>query len=79
MLFQGVAGVRPGGICAAWEHVGLAANFDDVWGVAAPCPFGVEGVDGAASNGADCVFYKAGFIQGVCVDAHLHIKAIGYP
>ena len=62
MFFEGVAGVRPGGICGAGQHIGLAADLDDVGGVAAASSLSVEGVDGAASDRSDCVFHKTGAI-----------------
>ena len=46
--------------------------------MAAAGAFGVEGVDGAPFNRRDRVFHEAGFIQGVGVDAHLHIHPIGH-
>ena len=78
VLLERVAGVRAGGVGAAGKHVGFAADFDDVGGVTAAGPFGVKGVDGAAADGADRVFHKAGLVEGVGVDAHLHVEAVGH-
>ena len=46
--------------------------------MAAAGTFGVEGVNRASLDGGDRVFHEAGFIQGVGVDAHLHIHPIGH-
>ena len=78
VFVERVAGVWAGGVSAAGQHVGLAADLDDVGGVAAAGPLGVEGVDGAAADGTDRVFHKAGLVEGVGVDAHLHVKAVGH-
>ena len=78
VLLERVAGVGAGGVGAAGQHVGLAADLDDVRGVAAAGSLGVKGVDGAAADGADRVFHKAGLVEGVGVDAHLHVEAIGH-
>jgi hypothetical protein len=78
VFLERVAGVGPGGVGAAGQHVGLAADLDDVGGMAAASPFGVEGVDGAALDGGDRVFNEAGFVEGVGVDADLHIHPIGH-
>ena len=39
-------------------HIGKARHFDDVRGVTATCPFGVEGVDGTTFEGSNRVFNK---------------------
>ena len=44
--------------------------------MAAACPFGVKGVDGAALHGADRMFHKTGFVQRVGVDHHLNIHVV---
>ncbi len=46
--------------------------------MAAAGTFGVEGVNRASLDGGDRVFHEAGFVQGVGVDAHLHIHPIGH-
>ena len=44
--------------------------------MAAPCPFGVKGMDGAALDRCHGVFDKAGFVERVGVDHHLHIHLV---
>ena len=78
VFFESVAGVRPGGIGAAGKHVCLAADFDDVWSMAAACTLCVKGMDRAAFDRGDGVFNEAGFVERVGVDANLHIHLIGY-
>ena len=77
VLLERVARVGPGGIGAAGQHIGFTANADDVGGMAAASAFGVEGVNRAAFDGGDGVFHKPRLIEGVGVDADLHIEAIG--
>ena len=62
---------------SARQDVCYAADLDDGRGRAAARTFGVEGVDGAAADGANRVFDKPRLVQRVAVDAHLHIQAIG--
>ena len=76
VLLERVAGVGPGGVGAAGQHICFAADFDDVWRMAATGPFGVEGVDRAAFDRRDRVLHKASFIERVGVDAHLYIHAV---
>ena len=78
VLLQRVARVGARWVGAAGQHIGLPADANDVGGVAAAGPFGVEGVDGAAGDGADRVLHEAGLIEGVGVDAHLHVELIGH-
>ena len=77
VFFQGVGGVGPGGIGGRGQHVGFAANLDDVRRVATARPFGVISVNGAILEGIDGGFHKPRFIQGVGVDRHLHIVLVG--
>ena len=77
MFLECVAGVRPCGIGAAWKHVCLAADFDDVWRVTSSSTFCMKGVNGPTLDCGDGVFNEAGFIKGVGVDADLHIHLIG--
>ena len=76
VFLEGVAGVGACGVGAAGQHVGFAADFDDVWSVPPACTLGMERVDGAPLDRGDCVFDKPRFIQGVGVDADLHIHLI---
>ena len=78
VLLQGVARVGARRVGGAGQHVGFAADANDVGGVATAGPFGVEGVDRAAGDGADRVLHEARLIEGVGVDAHLHIELIGH-
>ena len=78
VLLQRVARIGAGWVGAAGQHIGLPADANDVGGVATAGPFGVEGVDGAAGDGADRVLHEAGLIEGVGVDAHLHVELIGH-
>ncbi len=45
--------------------------------MAAAGPLGMEGVDRAAANGPNRVLHEARLVEGVGVDAHLHVVAIG--
>jgi len=76
VLLERVAGVGPGGIGAARQHIRFAADLDDVGGMATTGPFGMKGVDRASLDGGDRVLDEAGLVQGVGVDAHLHIHAV---
>ena len=64
---------RPGGIGRRRQNIGLAAEFYNVRCMAAASAFGVEGVNGAALEGSDGILDKAGFVQRVRVDRHLHV------
>ena len=52
-------------------------DADDVGRVAAARAFRVIGVNRAAGDGRDRVLDKAGFIDGVGVNGHLHIELVG--
>ena len=73
MLVDGVDRVRPRRIGGGRQHVGQAADLDDVRGVPAARAFGVIGVDGAALEGRDRVLDEAALVQRVGVDHHLHV------
>ncbi|MNS96451.1 hypothetical protein D3C72_1307500 [compost metagenome] len=45
--------------------------------MAAARPFGVEGMDGAVTDGRQGVFDTAGFVEGVGVNRHLHVQLLG--
>jgi len=77
VFFQGVGGVGACGIRRGGQHVALATNLDDVRGVTAPRAFGVIGVNRSTLKGGDGVFDKAGLVQGVSVDGHLHVVVFG--
>ena len=55
----------------------IAADLDDVRRVTAARPFGVEGVDGAALDGADRVLDETALVQRIGVDHHLHVVFVG--
>jgi len=55
MLVDGVDGKGARGVGGGREDVGLAADADDVGGVAAAGALGVKGVNRAALEGADRV------------------------
>ncbi len=73
MLVNRVDRVRAGGIGGTGQHVRLAANADDVRRVAAAGAFGVIGVNRAAFERGNGAFDKAGFVQGVGMNRHLHV------
>ena len=73
VFIHSVDRVGTGGGGAGGQHIGFAANLDDVRRVAAAGALGVVGVDGAVLESGDGVFHKAGFVQGVGVERHLHI------
>ena len=59
MLVERVDRVGPRRVGRGRQHVGLAADADDVGRMAAARAFGVEGVDGAALEGGDRVLDEA--------------------
>lgn len=65
------------GLVGFGQHVGEAAGLDDVRCVAAAGALGVVGVDGAALEGAEGGLDEAGFVEGVGVDRHLDVVALG--
>ena len=76
MLFQRVHCEGARRVGGTGQHVVFAADLDDVRRVPAPCALGMEGVDRAALHGTDCVFDKAGFVERVRVDHHLHVHRV---
>ena len=77
MFFHRVDRIGHGRVGRGGQDVLPAHHLHDVRRMAAPCPFGVKGMDSAALEGGECVLNKAGFIQRVGVDHHLHIHRIG--
>ena len=59
--------------------MGSACDANDVRCVSAACALGMVGVDGAAVDGADGIFHKARFVQGVGVNGYLDISGICDP
>ena len=78
MLVDGIDGERPRGICGGGQHVGLPANAQNVRRVPAARALGVEGVDGAALERRQRVLDKAGLVERVGVDGHLHVELVGH-
>eukprot|EP00968_Pinguiococcus_pyrenoidosus_P018363 scaffold1896_cov262-Pinguiococcus_pyrenoidosus.AAC.3 len=76
VLINRIGRVRPGRVRAARNHIRLAAHRDDVWGMAAPGPFAVVGVQRAPFEGCDRVLDVSALVQGVCVNGHLHVHVI---
>ena len=77
MLFQRVDRVGPRRVGRRRDHVCLAADLDDIRRVTATGAFGVEGMNGAALEGGDGVFDKAGLVERIRVDHHLHVHLVG--
>ena len=73
MLVEGVHRVGPRRVCGRRQHVGPAADLDDIGGVAAAGTFGMEGMDSAVLERGDGVLHKAGLIERVGVDRYLDI------
>ena len=77
MLFDRIYRIGTGRIGGRGQNVFIAANSDDIGRMATTRALGMKGVNGAALEGFDRVFHKAGFIQRVSVDHDLNI--IGHP
>ena len=77
MLFDGVDRERPRRVGRGRQDIRLAGDADDVGRVTAARAFGVIGVDGAARDGADRVFDKAGFVERVGVNGDLDVEFVG--
>ena len=77
VLFERVYGEWPGRVGGAGEHVRLAADADDVRGVAASRAFRMVGVDGPALERRDRVVHVARLVERVGVDHHLHVLVLG--
>ena len=76
MFVQRVLGEGAGGVGAGGQHIVQARHRDNIRRMAAARPFGVEGMNGAALEGADGVLNKAGFVQCVGMDHHLNVMVI---
>ena len=77
MLVERVDGEGHGGVGGGGQAIGLAADLNNVRGVAAARAFGVVGVNGAAFEGGDGILHEAGFVQRVGVDGDLHVVFFG--
>ena len=77
VLIQRVPRERHRRICGRRQDVGLAAQPDDVGGVAASGAFGVIGVNRPAADRGDGVLDEPGLVQRVGVDRHLHVELVG--
>ncbi|EGE57964.1 hypothetical protein RHECNPAF_3500011 [Rhizobium etli CNPAF512] len=77
MLGDGIDRIGPRRIGRRRDDVRLAADLDDIGRVPAARPFGVEGMNGAALDGADRILDEAAFVQRVGVDHHLHVVVVG--
>ena len=73
VLIQRIHREGAGGVGRRRQHVRLAANLQDVRGVAAAGTLGVEGVDGAAAKGRDRVFDEPRLVECVGVNGYLHV------
>eukprot|EP01022_Parablepharisma_sp_SALTPOND_P030350 TRINITY_DN760_c2_g1_i1.p2 TRINITY_DN760_c2_g1~~TRINITY_DN760_c2_g1_i1.p2 ORF type:complete len:1290 (-),score=479.69 TRINITY_DN760_c2_g1_i1:1065-4934(-) len=60
------------------QHVALAHGRNDVRRMAATGTLGVEGVDGTVLEGGQGVLQEATFIEGIGVDGHLDVHAVGH-
>ena len=78
MFLERVDCERARRIRRTWQYIGIATDFDNIRRVTAPRAFSVERVDRATFDGRDCIFDKAGFVQRIRVDHHLHIHVIGH-
>ena len=77
MLVDRVDRVGSGRVGRGGDDVRETADLDDVGGMAAAGPFGVERVDGAALEGPDRVLDEARLVERVGVDHHLHVVIVG--
>ncbi|MNL37000.1 hypothetical protein D3C87_1591200 [compost metagenome] len=46
--------------------------------MATACPFGVEGMDGAALDGGNRVLHETALVQRIGVDHHLHVIFVSH-
>jgi len=76
MLVERVHRVGPRRVGRGRQHVGLAADADDVGRVAAAGALGMEGVDGAALERRDRVLDEARFVERVGVDRDRHVVPV---
>ena len=78
VLVERVDGERARRIRRRGQHVGLADGGDDVGRMAAARPFRVKRVDGAVLEGGQRVLQEAALVEGVAVQRHLDIHALGH-
>ena len=78
MLVDGIDRVGHGRVGRAGQDIGQAGRLDDVRGVATASTFGMEGVDGAALEGAQRGFDEARFVERVGVDGDLDVHLVGH-
>ena len=79
VFFERVHSEGPRRVGRGRQHMLLAADLDDIGGMATACAFGVKGMDRAAFHGLYGMFDKTRFIERIGVDHHLHIHRIGNP
>ena len=77
MLFDRVDRVGHRRVGRGGDDVLAGHDLHDVGRMAAARAFGMKGVDGAPADGRQRVFNKAGFVQRVGMDHHLHIHLVG--
>ncbi len=77
MLVQRVPRERHRRVRGRRQHVGFAAETDDVGRVAAAGAFGVIGVNRAPVDRRNRVFDESGFVQRVGVNRDLHVELVG--
>ena len=77
MLIHRIHRVRHGGVGGRRQHARFTDQAQDIRRMAATCTFGMEGLDGAATNGLDGFLNKTAFIQRVGMDGDLDIHLIG--
>ncbi len=78
VLIHGVDRVRPGRIGGGGQHVRLAAGADDVGSMTPAGTFGVIGVNRPTLEGRQGILDKAGFVERVSVNRHLHVVTFGH-
>ena len=76
MFIQRILGERPRRIGRRGQHIFKFRHAHNVGCVTATCAFRMESMNGAAFERFDRVFDKAGFIQRVTVQHHLHIVVV---
>ena len=78
VLVERVDGKRARRIGRRGQHVRLPHGGDDVGRMAAARSFRVKRVDGAVLEGGQRMLEKAPFVEGVAVQRHLDIHAVGH-
>ena len=76
MLFERVHRVGPRRVCAGRDHIAQARQLDNVWRMAAARALGMEGMDRTILEGGNRVLDKAGLVQRVGMDHHLHVHVV---